>query len=314
MVMKFKQIIYISLVAMMAITISHISASAIEVTSNADRTTINIGDKVILSIVAEAEDASGYEVRFPEKPENIGDFTFIESFPVSPKWNERGKKEYRYVFTIYDTGTHVIPPVPVEYKKVDEDKWRFKESPQVPIEVESLLTEESRDIRGIKGLLPFKSVFWKILVIALVLLILIVFGLLIWKYKHTGDPQEEEKEMIPAHVIAYTKLNKLKAMDLPGKGLIKEYYTRLSDILRCYLENRFSFKAPEMTTEEFMEAAKASSDLETRHKDALEIFLSHCDMVKFAKYRSTKMEMFDSFKLAEEFVEQTAAEEEKEEE
>ena len=105
-------------------------------------------------------------------------------------------------------------------------------------------------------------------------------------------------------------IQELKGQDLPGKGLIKEYYTRLSDIVRRYLENRFSFRAPEMTTEEFMENIKNSSVLVEEHKELLKEFLSHCDMVKFAKYGPTPIEMLDSFKSAESLVEQTRLEEE----
>ncbi|MFC1480537.1 hypothetical protein ACFL5Y_03735 [Candidatus Omnitrophota bacterium] len=99
-------------------------------------------------------------------------------------------------------------------------------------------------------------------------------------------------------------------MDLPGQGRIKEYYVRLSDIVRHYLEDRFSFRAPEMTTEEFMERVKNSSEMLKKHKELLGDFLSHCDMVKFAKYGPTSLEMLDSFQSAERLVDQTRIREE----
>jgi hypothetical protein len=102
-------------------------------------------------------------------------------------------------------------------------------------------------------------------------------------------------------------------MDLPGKGQVKEYYTRLSDIVRHYLENRFSYRAPEMTTEEFLSFVRGSSRLAGKHKELLADFLSKCDMVKFAKYGPTPIEILDSFKAAESLVEQTKEEEKVEE-
>jgi hypothetical protein len=108
-----------------------------------------------------------------------------------------------------------------------------------------------------------------------------------------------------AHEIAYEELAKLKAMDLPAKGMIKEYYIRLSDIARRYIENRFSYRAPEMTTEEFLNYIKISGELGPEHRDLLKNFLTQCDMVKFAKYGPTPLEILDSFKLAEKFVDQT---------
>jgi hypothetical protein len=68
-----------------------------------------------------------------------------------------------------------------------------------------------------------------------------------------------------------------------------------------------------MTTEEFLEAVKGSSELEQEHKEILKDFLSRCDMVKFAKYGPTPIEILDAFKAAERLIEQTREEEELEE-
>ena len=69
-----------------------------------------------------------------------------------------------------------------------------------------------------------------------------------------------------------------------------------------------------MTTEEFMIALKASPEVASEHKKLLKEFLSHCDMVKFAKYGPTPLEMVDSFNSALNLVEQTRLVEEEEEE
>ena len=55
-----------------------------------------------------------------------------------------------------------------------------------------------------------------------------------------------------------------------------------------------------------------SSDLKVEHKELLKEFLSHCDMVKFAKYGPTPLEMLDTFSSAEDLVEQTREIEEEE--
>ena len=102
----------------------------------------------------------------------------------------------------------------------------------------------------------------------------------------------------PAHDIAYEALDALKAKNLPRSGKIKEYYSELSDIVRRYLENRFDFRAPEMTTEEFLYSLRGSSELTGAHKNLLKQFLSHCDLVKFAKYGPTQIEIDESFNAA----------------
>jgi hypothetical protein len=86
------------------------------------------------------------------------------------------------------------------------------------------------------------------------------------------------------HEIALEKLDALMKKGLFGKGMIKEFYVELTDILRRYIESRFELKAPEMTTEEFLANIRDFSDLKYEHKNLLREFLQQADLVKFAKY------------------------------
>ncbi|MFH1664725.1 MAG: hypothetical protein ABIA77_01100, partial [Candidatus Omnitrophota bacterium] len=196
------------------------------------------------------------------------------------------------------------PPIEVKYRKPGDNEWQSAESPQVPIEVESLLTGEYSDIRDIKGpFFPRK----KILQEAATVFALLCAGAVIWVLwrRKTRAESMEALKAKTADEIAYEELNRLREMKLPEKGEVREYYFRLSGIVRHYLENRFSYRAPEMTTEEFLGLLKNSAELKGEHKKLLKDFLSHCDMVKFAKYGSTLLEMLDSFKSAERLVDQT---------
>jgi hypothetical protein len=83
------------------------------------------------------------------------------------------------------------------------------------------------------------------------------------------------------------------------------YYSRLSGILRRYIEERFFIRAPEMTTEEFWQHLQRSSDLFPDQKQALKRFLESCDMVKFAKYSPDPSESKQSHELAVAFVKET---------
>jgi len=132
--------------------------------------------------------------------------------------------------------------------------------------------------------------------------------------KNRKKERKETDKLKTAYDIAYEELDKLKKMDLPNHGRIKEYYVILSDITRHYLENRFNFRAPEMTTEEFLESVKKAPQLTVEHKKVLKEFLSQCDMVKFAKYGPTPIEILDSFKSAEALVDGTKIEEKEDEE
>lgn len=92
---------------------------------------------------------------------------------------------------------------------------------------------------------------------------------------------------IPAHVRARQNLeDALKLLSQP-----KPFVTAVSDTLRWYLEERFSFHAPERTTEEFLHELKATPLLDAAQKESLSHFLQSCDLVKFAKYEPTEEEL-----------------------
>ena len=104
---------------------------------------------------------------------------------------------------------------------------------------------------------------------------------------------------------AKNQLEALAQEELLQQGKLNEYYSRLSDSLRRYIEERFSIRAPEMTTEEFLVHLQSSSDLLAEQKEALTKFLRSCDMVKFAKYHPDPSEAKQSYELALAFIEET---------
>lgn len=275
----------------------------VDVIAEADKQEYNIGDRVKLTVAM--QNAKGYEVSFPDKLKNFGDFSFIEA--------KSSPYEHEYVMGIYSTGTHVIPPIEVKYKKPADNEWQTISTAQIPIQVRSLLSKDDKDIKDLKSLAKF-GVNWYWFIFTIIGMVFV--GAIIWYFwrKSAEEVEEEEEEKKSAYEVAYERLKELKQKNLPKQGRIKEYYVILSDIVRHYLEDRFLYRAPEMTTEEFMEQVKKSPEMLKAHIELLEDFLSHCDMVKFAKYGPTPIEMVDSFNSAQRLVDKTKPEEDIEEE
>lgn len=168
------------------------------------------------------------------------------------------------------------------------------------------------DIKDIKPPVYFTRDYFFLILIASII-ILVALGFLIAHFLKKNLRKKSELSIVPprpAHEIAHEALNALKAKNLPQLGRIKEYYSELSDIVRHYLEDRFSIRAPEMTTEEFLYSLRESDDLAGAHKNLLKQFLNHCDLVKFAKYGPTHEEIDHSFNAAERLVDETKAVEE----
>lgn len=166
-------------------------------------------------------------------------------------------------------------------------------------------TAEMTDIFDIKGPLNLED---KLILFILGFVLLLfaagaVYGLL--RFLKKRMVRAENIAPKPAHEIAYEALEKLKNKDYLTRGKVKEFYQELSLIVRYYLENRFNLRAPEMTTEEFMEKAKETSLISSEHKGLLKDFLLCCDLVKFAKYGPSKEEIDSSLKSAQKLIDQT---------
>ena len=115
----------------------------------------------------------------------------------------------------------------------------------------------------------------------------------------------------PAHEIAYERLRALVKDDLIKAGKIKEFYERISDILRHYIEHRFNLRAPERTTEEFLAELASANVLGEPDRQSLAEFLQHCDLVKFAMYDPTNEQIQKTFDLVKNFIETTKSDEKK---
>lgn len=162
------------------------------------------------------------------------------------------------------------------------------------------------DIRDIKPPVYFPTNYLLFIIIGIIVVLaaIVFLGLFLKKTreKRCKKPLPPEKT---AHQIARESLAALSSENLPEAGRIKEYYFRLSDIIRRYIEDRFMIKAPEMTTEEFLFSLGDATWFSAGHKDLLKEFLNLCDIVKFAKYGPTRKEIDASFSVADRFVEET---------
>jgi hypothetical protein len=97
------------------------------------------------------------------------------------------------------------------------------------------------------------------------------------------------------------------------KGEAKKYYTRLTEIIRQYLENRFQVYSLELTTSETLEALVKTGFKKNESYNKLKSVLTGADLVKFAKYKPEPIENKTSFSNSWDFVSATKVIEEVEE-
>lgn len=164
------------------------------------------------------------------------------------------------------------------------------------------------DIHDIKPLLSMgPDLQWLYWVLgALVIGGLALMAWYLWRRRNKAEPSIAAPPPVPPHIEAFQALDALAAQTgISGK----QYYFRLSAILRRYLERRYGFPAAEMTTEELLprlDGLPMDADLFQAVKD----FCRSADPIKFAGADAIRNRMHDHMAMARHFIRQTTAEEE----
>jgi hypothetical protein len=127
----------------------------------------------------------------------------------------------------------------------------------------------------------------------------LLLGLLIFLIRR--NRRKPAPPPIPAHVRARQQLDAALAL----LSQPKPFVIAISDTLRGYLEERFNFRAPERTTEEFLVDLQRTPLLVHDQKASLGDFLQRCDLVKFARYEPTERELHDLHGAAVRLVNET---------
>lgn len=143
--------------------------------------------------------------------------------------------------------------------------------------------------------------YWWLFLILLIAIAVFLYGLK--KYRKEGHILPRKPQPTP-YEVAITSLRNLKVKKLWERGLEKEYFTELTDILRIYLEGRFGVNAMEMTSRQIMQTLAENGELRDK-RDYFRQILSMADFVKFAKVRPLPADNIVAYDNALKFVEET---------
>lgn len=263
------------------------------------RKRIFIGDRIRYKV--EIVSRRDIEIELPKFADlKIGDCEIKDSGSLVKK-SFFGRRYYTYWFDItsYYVGRRSIPQIEIRYRQKGGD-WKTLKSDELFFTVESVLPKSSKltDIKDIKDVLyPFsfiKLILWMLGAAAGLWLLIKLLIKLIFKKAPPKLPHEAALEEIEA-----------AAKQLGAGGNVKEYYVRISDAVRRYIEQVFALKAPEMTTQEFLMSLGDSPKLTPAHKNLLMVFMEACDLVKFAKYTPVRSDIESVFSTAKKFIEDT---------
>ncbi len=278
-----------------------------------DKTKMSIADTVLLQFEASVQ--QGYELQMPKVDKVLENFGIVDWDNLGNRLDDKNNvvTTYQYRLEPFLSGKYDVPAFTFQFHDVnDPNSGHELASEPIPVEVTSLLGEQRANlvIEDIEGVveMPRKPVRWWLWGLGILGVAAIPAG---WLLLRSRRAKELVRIFRPAHELAYARLRALVAEQLVEAGKIKEFYDRISGILRHYIEDRFDLRAPERTTEEFLAELRSADTLSPSHKEMLGEFLMHCDLVKFAKHEPAAEQIQQTFDLVKDFIEKTRSDERK---
>lgn len=271
---------------------------------------ISIADTVDVELEVLA--AADREVIFPDVSAELEDFDIVDETVEADRLGADDKiiKLRRYRLEPMVTGKANLPAFRFEYVAKGDTEGKVVETAVVVVEVASVLgdTAEDAEIADIEDVVVMRDYSAFIWVGATTVGIIVIIAAVVIKHKR-NKLLVDDRIFRSAHEIALVRLKTLEETDLAGSGRLKVFYERVSNVLRYYIEDRFTLKAPERTTEEFLAELKFDYVLSAGDKESLEQFLRHCDLVKFAKHEPTDQQVKLTLDLVKDFIERTRSDE-----
>lgn len=246
---------------------------------------IKIGEQIQYKVSVETP--ADTPVSFPEGQT----FAPLEMVKTRAADTLRDGGKYRlvkeYYLTQFDEGKYTIPSQKIRINNKDY----FTDSLLVEVHTVAIdtLKQPLYDIKPIQEVKkPFTSYGWILTIIAAVLLLLIVAFVYFVFIRKKKFPFLQTQKKLPPFDRAIQDLKELQNSKYLIQSQHKEYYTRLTDIVKAYLEEEVHILTKESTTDELLtkinllqEKGKLNLNQETITN--LKRVLQTADLVKFAK-------------------------------
>jgi hypothetical protein len=272
----------------------------------------HIGDSIPLILAVEARKGISYD--FPQfDDKTAGGLELKVKQPSTLETFSGGSRQsIRYLLAGWHVGQFTIPATNLIYQTPSHQQSTIKLHP-ITVKLASVLPKGTSgeelltfNIKGLQSPLSLEPRYSMLKWFLLGALILVLIGLLLHIY-HRSHTDETASDVYkePAHVIAFRRLANLKTLEISDPAGFKIFYSELSECIREYMENRYSIRALEMTTEEFLMRLTTGVYLNPEQQSLLKNFMQQSDLVKFANHSPSIQEAEKALYQIEQLVETT---------
>ena len=246
-----------------------------------DTTKMRIGEQINYTLQIKADSTAN--VIFPEQA-LFAPFEILEESTIDTL---RAQSQFlftkKYALIQFDSGAYWLPPQKVlvdGFAKISDSL--LIQVATVPVDT---LKQKLFDIKPVVQVEQNFDALTKSLIFGL-LVVLILIGL-IYSFFFAKKRREESRKKLPPFERAIEELKALESFTPSEQEEYKNYYSRLTDVVRRYLEEEAKITALESTTDELLlklEGLKKSGKLELERETIknLKSVLQTADLVKFA--------------------------------
>lgn len=299
-------------VFLIVLVVNLMSLSAqVSVEARIDSIEMFVGQQVHVTLTTHAKENA--KIEFPQfKPTQYitPGVEVLASHELEKQEEDNGfmARSMVYTLTSFDDTLYYLPPMTV---KIDGKSYKSKSLALkvLTIDVDTTNVDQFFGPKDVQDN-PFMWSDWS-LSFWLSVLMLVLLAICYYLYLRLRDNKpiiktiRIVKRLLP-HQKAMKEIEQIKADKMVTSENSKEYYTKLTDTLRKYIEERYGFSAMEMTSSEIIERLMATQD-ETALSELRHLFLT-ADLVKFAKYSTLINENDQNLVNAIEFINQTKLE------
>ena len=245
-----------------------------------DSTDLRIGEQCHMRV--ELKGSAAGNVAFPDYAEAGALAEGVEVLAAAPTENACD-----YTLTSFDEGNYRFSP----YAVVNGDTLRGAALALAvsTVPVDTLHYDEFNEQTDVVNV-PFRLSKW--LVGALILLLLLLAAAYLLRKKIKRLPPAKKCVELPPEKPKTSKaleaMENIRSIPKDSREERKQYYMRLTDVLRDFIRERFGVNAGELTSDEII--ARLSQRRHTVALEELQDVLQAADLVKFAKYESSLSE------------------------
>lgn len=281
-----------------------------------------LADPIYVRLTVDAE--PGVAVDLPFQTGQLGESALgrfrVIDFAGDKRRSDKGHQieEHTYVLQAQSSGRHRIPPFRLEMQDrrgaaagsaasaAPAEASTEVLTEEIPVEIAEIpvekVTASLAPVRGELAVNPGARAWWWWAALAGIAVAWLAMAVALWRRWRQRQAIARRRS---AYDEAVTELRQLESAGAPTVDTADAWFVRLSAIVRRYLEKRYEIRAPELTTEEFLQVALHGVSLTAQHRALLGTFLQCCDRVKFAAYRPEEKESLEMLAAARSFVEDT---------